>query len=284
MSLAGAVLAVSGALVAGLAAAASDDYVFVDSFETTDCTLPPTCAVPSSGKACIAGQLNDVATTQPLHATFNVGLACGHGAIGGPCDLTIAAYDALQFESNPGATVPQASGAIVVDGCGRFRIPDLTVPGSPYVAIAAADAPGNAGHLPTATLHPLAPNQQLAPVNEPVARTDTVAAWSLLGQADFSNGAIVAFYATAGTPTAGVTVSRDGGSAGTVRYFSDADAQRLQVSTVATTTGANGAALIASPAYGNYSGAGGETNGCHWSSAVASAPPGVVVFVEFACQ
>lgn len=265
--------------------ATSGDYVFVDSFESSDCSLPLGCPVPLSGKACVAGQLTDAATTQPLHATFNVGMACGGGAIGGPCDLAVAAHDALQFATNPQASMPLPSGEKVVDGCGRFRIADLTVPGTPYVAIVAADAPGSDGHVASATLHALVANDRIVGLEADVARTDTVAAWSSLGETDFSLGALLLRYTTSGSPTAGVTAIRQGGSTGQVyRYFSDTDAQRLLPDTTSTATGANGAALVANATLGSYSGVGAETNGCHWTSINAASVPGVIFFAELVCS
>lgn len=278
-----AMIVVSG-LIAG-AAAASDDYVFVDSFESGDCTLPLACPAPASGKACIAGQLADVATTQPLRARFNVGLACGQGAVGGPCDLAVAAFDALEFEADPASAAPLGSAGTVVDGCGRFRVSDLNVPATGYVAVAAQSAPGGDVYTTSATVLALAPNQQVSGLEEPVARTVTVTQWSALGGVDFaSNGAVLACYSTGGVPTAGVTASRDGGAIGTVRYFSDADAQRQFVSSSATTTGANGSALIANATLATYSGTGAETSGCQWSHVTSGAPPGVLVFARIDCN
>jgi hypothetical protein len=263
-------------------AVTSDDYIFADSFESRDCSLPLTCSAPLFGKSCIAGQLTDVATTQPLHAAFNVGLTCGQGALGGPCDLSLGAHDALQYAANPAADPPLASGGTVVDGCGRFHFSDLAAPTSGYVAIVADDAPGNDGHTPAATLRGLGANQQVAGVNAVVAQSNTLTSWSLLGQTDLSNGAVLLSYSTGGTPTAGVTVSH-GGSVGAIRYFSDADSQRITVNSSATSTGANGSALVANAPFQTYSGSGGESNGCAWTTVNMVTIQGVIVFAELAC-
>jgi len=277
------------ALLSGLATpcltvgATSDDYIFVDSFESSDCATPLSCSTPSSGKSCIAGQLFDVGTTQPLHAIFNVGLACGLGAVGGPCDLQVSAHDLVQYAGNPAASIPLASLPVVVDGCGRFRFSELTAPSTGFVAIVAADGPDSNSHTPTASPHALGPNQAIDGYEVVVATTQAVASWSLLGQADFSLGAILLTYRTAESPTAGVTAIRNGGAAGTTRYFSDADSQRLLVSAVATSTGVDGSALIANTTSGTFSGVGGETNGCHWTSAMLPLIPGVIVFNALPC-
>lgn len=273
-------------IVAAAAAAdvaASSDYVFLDSFESGDCSLPLTCPAPSSGKACIAGQLADAATTGPLHATFNVGLTCGTGAVGGPCDLTLDAYDAAQFASNPQTSMPLGSGAKVVDGCGRFRIPELSPPGSPYVVIAAGDAPASDGHVLSANLHALAAGNLIDGFVANVTRNDTVTAWSLLGQVDYSSGALLLRYTTDGIPTPGVTAIRF--TAGpSYRYFTDTDAQRQIASTSSTSTGADGSVLVANaPSFDSFSGSGGETNGCHWTGVVALTISGVVLFADSTC-
>ncbi len=260
----------------------SDDYIFIDSFETRDCSQPLTCSSPQPGKSCIAGQLSDVATIEPLHAVFNIGLTCGHGAIGGPCDLVVGARDALQYAADPAGSPPLTSGSTVVDGCGRFRLSDLTAPTSGFVAIVADDAPGSDGHVPAAVLRALGANQQLGGVNAAVATSNTLTSWSLFGQADFSNGAILLSYSTGGIPTAGVTVFHSG-SAGAVRYFSDADSQRIMANASATSTGANGSALVANAPLQTFSGIGGESNGCAWTTANLATIQGVIVFAELAC-
>lgn len=263
-------------------AASSDDYIFADSFESSDCSQPLTCSPPQAGKSCIAGQLTDVATTEPLRAAFNIGLTCGHGAIGGPCDLTLGAHDAVSYAANPAGDAALTSGDTIVDGCGRFRFANLTTPSSAFVAIAVADAPGSDGHMPSAMLHALGANQQVDGLEAVVAKSTTVATWSLLGQTDFSNGAILLSYRTGGTATAGVIVSHSG-SVGSLRYFSDTDTQRLIVSSAATSTGANGSALVVNAPFQTYSGIGGESDGCAWTSANMVTIQGVIVAVELVC-
>jgi hypothetical protein len=275
-------LTFGGAASSWARAVTSDDYIFVDGFESSDCSQPLTCSPPLAGKSCVAGQLIDVATTEPLHARFNVGLTCGQGAIGGPCDLALGAHDAVPYAANPAGDPALTSGGAVVDGCGRYRFSDLTVPSSGFVAIAVDDAPGSDGHMPSAVLHALGANQQVNGVHAVVAKSTTVTAWSLLGQADFSNGAILLSYSTGGTPTAGVTISHSG-SVGTTRYFSDADAQRIMVSSTATMTGANGSALVVNAPFQTCSGIGGESDGCAWTTTNIVTIQGVVVFVELVC-
>lgn len=261
-------------------AACADDYVFVDSFESNDCSQPLACAVPSAGFACIAGQLTDAAATSPLHARFNVGLACGSGAIGGPCDLAVTAHDAVDFQTNPGGSFPLAAGDIVVDGCGRYRFANLSVPASGHVAIVSDDAPGGSAYMPAATPHALAPSQRVDGVTAIAARLDDVTAWGLMAGQDYLNDGVLLFaFSTNGIPTAGVAVA----GTGTAHYFSDVDAQRFSVSAAATATGADGSALFVGTA--NVA-AGGESAGCMWPAMSPNtiSVAGVVFYLEFACQ
>lgn len=276
-------LAVAALFSWSLPGAASDDTIFVDGFEPINCSLPLTCPAPQAGTSCIAGQLSDAATTQPLHATSGVGLACGSGgAAGGPCDLILSANDALAFEQNPSGSPPLAAAEALVDGCGRFRFSGLTPPPSGGVALVASDSAGSSGHTPTATLHALGANQAVAAVNAVVATSSTVTSWFFLGTiADTTHGLILLSYSNGGNPAVGVTVS-PGGSVGAIRYFSDADSQRLLASPAATSTGANGSALVANSPYMSFSGASGGMNVC--TTLMTASLPGIVVFAELACN
>jgi len=90
------------------------------------------------------------ALAAPLRARFNIGLGCGGGAIGGPCDLSVTAHDALGFAQNPGADTPLSAGETTLDGCGRYRFANLTTSSSGYVAIVTDDAPGGTTYMPLA--------------------------------------------------------------------------------------------------------------------------------------
>lgn len=274
-------LAAAGLATSTLCCVAAGDTIFVDGFEPGDCAMPLTCPTPQAGKSCIAGQLSDAGTTQPLHATSNVYLTCADGAAGGPCDLVVSAYDALAYETNPAASVPLASGATVVDGCGRFRLSDLTASTSGGVAIVAADSQTASGHTPTATLRALAANQAVTEVNAVVATSATFSNWLFLGQiADTTHGVILLTYTTGGTPTAAVTIGY-GSPVGAIRYFSDADSQRLLASQSATSTGPDGSVLAVNSPYQSFSG---TSAGIPCASVMTASLPGIVVFAELACS
>jgi hypothetical protein len=263
-------------------AAASQDEIYFDNFDRSGCALPLTCPVPQAGKACIAGQLTDTVTNQPVHASANVELTCGTGASGGPCDLALAAHDFLQYASNPAASAPLASGGIVIDGCGRYRFSDLTAPASGAVAIVVDDASDTDLHMPTATLHTLGANDQVIDVVALAVGPNTVQLWTVLGGvSDASNGAILLTYKKNRTPATGIAVTH--GGAGTVRYFTDPDSQRIVVNQFATSTGADGSALIWAAPLQAFSGYDAGANGCTWQTVMAASLPGVLVYAEIGC-
>lgn len=112
-----------------LATAGDTDYVYVDGFEAlVDCSAELSCPVPTTGKACVSGRINDAGSGLPLRALLNAELQCGSGAIGGPCALSVTAHDATAFANNPLGSAPLSSNESLVDGCGRFRFSNLTPP------------------------------------------------------------------------------------------------------------------------------------------------------------
>ena len=264
-------------LVAAAQSGYADDYVFVDSFESSDCSQPLSCVAISG--TCISGQITDAAAAAPLRARFNVGLGCGGGAIGGPCDLSVTAHDALGFAQNPGADTPLSAGEITLDGCGRYRFANLTTPSSGYVAIVTDDAPGGTTYMPAEATHVLAANQHVDGMTAIAARFGDVNAWGLMaGQNYVNSGALLLMFRTGATPTAAVSVT----GTGIARYFSDTDTARYSVSSAATSTGANGSALYSSGTASSASG--GESGGCVWPPINRTSVTGVVAYAEFVCQ
>jgi len=261
-------------LVAAARSSYADDYVFVDSFESSDCSQPLSCAAISG--TCISGQITDAAAAAPLRARFNVGLGCGSGAIGGPCDLSLLAFDAAQFAANPHLSIPLA-GELTLDSCGRYRFANLSPPPSAYVAIV-ADGNNSAEYMRAATSHAVAANQHVDGVVAVAARLDDVNAWgSTAGQDYVSSGVLLLAFSAGGTPAAGVTVF----GSGFIRYFADTDSQRYFVSAAATSTGVDGSALLVGDA---SAASGGESGGCAWPLLNRSSIDGVVAYAEFICQ
>jgi len=264
-------------LVAAAQSSYADDYVFVDSFESSDCSQPLTCAGVSG--TCVSGQLADAAAAGPLRARFNIGLGCGSSAIGGPCDLSVTAHDAVDFATNPGASNPLSAGETIVDGCGRYRFANLTTSSSGYVAIVTDDAPGGTTYMPAQATHALAVNQHVDGMTAIAARFNDVNAWGLMaGQNYVNSGALLLMFRTGATPTAAVSVT----GTGIARYFSDTDAARYSASSAATSTGANGSALYSSGTASSASG--GESGGCVWPPINRTSVTGVVAYAKFVCQ
>ena len=272
------------------------DHVFVDGFEpVVDCSAELTCPLPPSGKSCIAGVLTEAGSGSPMRAFFHADRACGDGAIGGPCNLRLTAYDALDFASSPSTATALATTGSVVDGCGRFRFTTLDPPSFGFVAVVADDAtagPENDLHAPGATVHALAGGQRLERFGVVAVRQDSVAKWTASAGAPFGTtsfadvGAILIQFSAAGIPSAGTTVLRNGSVATSADfYFSDtAPSERRQVESVRASTGANGSALVApagSPA--SYSGLGGEAGACTWPTTTAVSPAGVVTTIRLDC-
>jgi hypothetical protein len=225
---------------------------------------------------------------------FRAGLTCSEGAIGGPCDLYVQAYDALQFAANPASATPLATSQTTVDGCGRFRLVDLQPPAGGFVAIATDDAdaaPENNIHATTATFHPLGANVKLDDLSALATRNDTATQWTVsagspFGASSFADVGVILLYFTAGgLPREGVTVVQNGSTVpANDYYFSDASPLlRLNIDSAQSSTGPDGSALFVNGALTNYSGAGAEPLGCTWPSRPAATIPGVVVFVEVGC-
>jgi hypothetical protein len=269
----------------------ADDYIFVDGFDPpVDCSPALVCAAPAAGKACISGRLTDAATGVPLRATFKAERTCSGGAAGGPCDLALAVYDAVQYAGNPATAAPLSSSEATLDGCGRFRFANLDPPSSPYVAVAGDDAFGVADlHVASATQHALSANAVVDGLSVLAVRRDTVQAWTdsagdPFGASSFADVGVILFgFDVSGVPSAGVTVIRNGNPIGADDYYfaDSSSSQRQQVDATQGSTGINGAALVVggSP-FSSYSGAGAQPPGCIWPSVLATATPGVVFFVE----
>jgi hypothetical protein len=236
----------------------------------------------------------DAGSGKPVQALSRADLACGAGAVGGPCDLSLIVHDALAFVSNPAGSTPLVHGAQTVDGCGRFRIADIAMPGTGIAAIVTDDAslaPENDLHSPSATFQSVGANAKFDDVDVLSSQGDTVTQWtqsagSPFGANSFADvGAILLYFRAAGVARSGVTVVQNGNTVpANDYYFSDVSLlERLNIDSAQTTTGLNGSALFVNGTFGTYTGAGAEPLGCTWPMRMAASIPGVVVFVEIDC-
>jgi hypothetical protein len=295
VSMANARVASNASAQSATATAPTSDYIYLDGFELPpDCSVGLTCPVPLSGKSCLSGRLMDAGSGTQLQALFRADLACGSGAVGGACDVSVKVHDAGQFATNPATDLPLASAASTVDGCGRFLVADVTPPGTGFAAIVTDDAdPAAENNLraTAATFQSLGSNVRIDDVDALVTLNDTVTQWtasagSPFGASSFADvGAMLLYFTAGGVARAGVTVLRNGNTVpANDYYFSDASVlERLNVDSAQLSTGLNGSALVVNGTLGNYSGAGAEPMGCTWPSKVAESIPGVVAFIEIDC-
>ena len=290
----GRTLRMAPLMLAWASAFAAVDYIHVDGFEALDCSAPLACPTPAPGKACISGRVRSAANGKVLRAAFGAELTCGAGAVGGPCDLSLTAVDALDFANNPVGATPLPSTSKVVDGCGRFRIDGLTPPPLGFVALVTEDAdsaPESDLHVAGAAPYPLGANQAVNDATAIEARRDTVARWTQsagtpFGASTFSDvGVLLLQFRAGGVPRAGVTATANGSAVvGKDYYFADTiTTDRLFIDSLLASTGANGAALFAEGQSVQYSGTGAEPMGCTWPAQLGFSIPGVVLYLQFEC-
>ena len=270
----------------------SAGFVFVDGFEEPpDCSAELSCAVPAAGKTCLSGRLFEVENDRPLRAFVEPGRTCTTGALGGPCDLRLTAYDAISFAQDPLSAAPLAIGETLVDGCGRYRLANVDPPTFGQTMLVLDDEPGkdDASVISTRTTA-IAANQRIDAFDHFAIDRTVDTAWTLLAGASFGGsfagvGSILLLYVSSATPVAGVTVNRNGDASGPVtRYFSDTQASsRFAVSASAISTGANGAALVAKGGTATYTGAGGAV-GCTWPVVSNINVPGTIAIAILDCN
>lgn len=259
------------------------------------CSSSLTCSAPSSAsKQTICGQIYDLETNAPL-AEGPVGTPCTAVTASGACSLAIEAYDAIAFGTNPSSAPPVGHGAIEVDTCGRFRIPDVDVSaiGGPFVGLVVDDATGRgtAGTtVPVAVALPKVAGTASSGVETWIARESTVARWSYSRGPALSEGVFVPIFrahqvGTAGTDPfelqSGVTVTR-GGSVTEGFYFGATALERATVDAAAAATGANGTVLVRNASISEavvYGGDGGLETGCRWAPHAGMSLPHTV-FVQ----
>jgi hypothetical protein len=253
------------------------------------CSARLACPVGTGGKQTICGQIYDFETGQPFAAPSATGAQCGTGVNFGPCALGIKAYDAVAFAQSMGMGGALTTGAVYIDDCGRFRIPDVSQPAAaPVIALGVDDiaAPGptgltNAAGVTTAAIA----NGASRDVEAFVVKPSTTAGWS---GTSLATGifALVFHNSIGGSALAsGVGVTRNGATdAGHTLYFGSAAANRTALDSNAHATGVNGTALynIMNPVLTDmYSGTGGLPSGCNWEAHGGVALPGLVFIQTF---
>lgn len=254
------------------------------------CSARLACPAGTGSKQTICGQIYDFETGLAFAAPSATGAQCGTGATSGPCALGMAAYDAVMFAQSGGASGALATGAVYIDDCGRFRIPDVTQPAAAAVIALGVDdtaQPGPGGVTNTAGVTTAAlPNGASRDVEVFVVKPSTITMWS--GPSLTAGIFALVFHGklTGFDLAAGVTATRNGSATDAAHtfYFGASAVNRATVDGTAHATGMNGTALytITSPMLTDvYSGTGGLPAGCNWEPHGGLALPNRVIIQTF---
>lgn len=262
------------------------------------CSAKIACPAPTDGKQTICGQIYNFETGDAYAASNATGAACTPAATG-PCALGIQPFEALAFAANPTGTSPLASGAISIDDCGRYKVSEITLPSTPYIALGLDDSmrgPGgltNAVGVATAATANTA-TKDLAIYVVPSALTT---GWTSAGNGapSISDGFYVGVYrghrtgldlATGVTASSGPTSNPYGTDANSDFYFASGATARTTLDNAATSTGVNGTALFKAKGAADitttvYSGVGGLPATCFWDVHPGASTPGTVFIQDF---
>jgi hypothetical protein len=247
------------------------------------------CPQPATGKQTICGQLHDLETGVPFSDANATCAQCGTPTATGVCSLQLRALDAVKFGMNPmDPAAVLTTGPIYLDDCGRYRIPDITLPTNPFVGIGIDDAAmamqgpaGTTNAIGLAT--PAVPNIAVKDFEAFVAPASTTTAWSNSGGPSITSGMFVAIFRaarTGQTNQAGVTILRGVAPIpGDDFYFTAAETTRTTIEPAATATGANGTALVTNAMLDGYIGAGGLPSECIYEGHAGVSLP-FVLFVQ----
>jgi len=256
-----------------------------------DCGTDLSCAVPDAGKVCISGRIIDAQTSLAVEAGASPDLACGAGASGGPCDLSLEVYDGTQFAASGTGASPLGYDSLTLDGCGRFRFDNIAA-SSGNIVIGVDDANNSGGadlHVYSGTLVNALLGARVDGVNLRAVKHTTDSAWTSSAGGPFGGdtfgdkGAVLGIFLDGGAPVSGVTMTRSGSSAAADDwYFDDADSATLSsIDAAQSSTGVNGAGLMVNSSYTSHSGTGGEPGGCFWPSYSLSSLAGTIMIKEF---
>ncbi len=211
------------------------------------------CPPPAAGKQTICGQIIDLASNQPFSAPGAMCVPCTAVTATGPCSLAIRAFDAIAFGTDPQTATPLVTGPVVIDDCGRYKVPDITVPSGPFIGLGIDDADG-AKQGPAGTTNtvgiatPKLAGTATKDFEGYIATKATTDMWEASGGPPISGGVYVPIFraASAGTTNqSGVTVTRSGSTIpADDYYFAAAQVGHTTIDSAATATGANGTALI----------------------------------------
>jgi len=258
------------------------------------CAAKLACPAPTDGKQTICGQIYDFETNQPFAQAGATGAPCAAGATTGPCSLGIKAFDAVAFATNPAAATPLTTGAVYLDDCGRYKVPEIAPPAGPFVALALDDAIAGSGGTtnPVGVATPKGTNVATKDLEAFIVRKATTDGWgSTPSLAAGIYAAVYRGHRTGSDLAAGVTFTIAPMSnpvamtADPARdfYFTTGSTNRTTLDPAASATTTDGTALASGANLGEvYSGAGGGlAAGCIWEIHAGAAVPGSVFIQIF---
>ncbi len=257
------------------------------------CNVPLACPAPSSAtKQTICGQLYDLESSAMLRDPAES--ACTTPTESGPCSLGIEVFDAIAFASDVNSA-PLPHGAVEIDGCGRFVIPDVQVSNAgPFVSLT-IDDPANPGPTGSTVTVAIAMRTSAGAATDGVeawaVNESTTTQWTSTGGPALSGGVFVPMFRAhqLGTPDtdpfepqSGVTFTSQ---SSTQDYYFEAETMpRTTVDTAAVATGVNGTVLVSGASINDgalaYGGEGGLSDpNCRWSIQFGMSLP-YIVFVQ----
>jgi hypothetical protein len=262
------------------------------------------CTTPAPGKQTICGQLYNFADNTKFAATNATGAQCTTPTATGPCALQVAAFGAITYAHNPTTTAPLATGPIYIDDCGRYRVPDITPPADPFLALGWDDAgqmPATAASVSGVTVTtgvavPTGPDTKIENLEAWIVDQATVGMWTSTGGPMLSVGIYASIFRTHGCDSTGactgdgfanqmgVTITKSGSpQTGNDSYF-QAEPGRMHIDGTASATSINGTGLYVGASVDDsiiYSGTGGiaDTANCTWESHAAASIP-YLVFMQ----
>jgi hypothetical protein len=259
------------------------------------CSAKIACPAPIDGTQTICGQIYDFENNVPFAQPDATGAPCAAGATSGPCSLGIKAFDAAALATSPGTTPPLTTGTVVIDDCGRYRVPEIAQPAGPFIALAIDDAtPGSGGttsQVGVATAK--AANTATKDFDAFIVRGSTIAGWGTIPSSgtglyapvyrghktgtDLAAGVMFSFEPMTSLPAypTMTSASRD-------YYFTACPTDRVALDAAAGATSTNGTVLVTGANLGEvYGGMGGLPAQCLWEIHAGAAVPGVVFIQVF---
>jgi hypothetical protein len=260
---------------------------------TSSCSAKLACAPPAAGKHTVCGQIYNFETGQPFAEAGATGQQCGTGATTGPCALSIRAYDAAAFAG--GSTTPLVTGAVYIDDCGRYAVPDIPIPASTVLALGvddtAAMGPGGVTNAVGVAKAGVAADMVTRDFEAFIVAGATLAGWAPntangppFGASNGIYAAVFRGHHTGFDVVPNVMLTRNGATDGTRDYYFTNVANRTALDPAATSTTMNGSGLYnidptTQRLTDAYAGTGGLPAGCIWEPH-GGASVGGVIYVQ----